>query len=68
LQNLITIASASRDSRGDLWPGKTLEQISAISEAMLEKGQSRVLITRISPDIAKNLGKKHSLYYNEIGK
>lgn len=48
--------------------GKTIEQISAISGAMLKKGQNRILITRISPSVAQALEKEHPLYYNEAGR
>lgn len=45
--------------------GKTPEQIRGIVETMQKGGQSRILITRMSPDAAKFLGRTQKLDYRE---
>lgn len=50
--------------------GKTAEQISKIAETMQKNNQNKILITRLSPEKADILGKKHKLDYRreaEIG-
>ena len=41
--------------------GKTVEQIAGILEVMLQNGQERVLITRLSPEAAAALGERFPL-------
>lgn len=48
--------------------GKTPEQISGITTAMLDKGQRTVLITRLSPEAAQIVGKSVDLQYHEIAR
>jgi len=48
--------------------GKTPEQISGIVSAMVNRGQPRVLITRMSPAAAETLGKSFDLRYCEISR
>ncbi len=48
--------------------GKTVDQICKISEAMLEKGQSTILITRLSPEAAKEVSESLPLRYDEMSK
>ena len=43
--------------------GKTSEQITGIAAAMLSKGQSTILITRMSAEAAREVGKCHALKY-----
>ena len=43
--------------------GKTPEQITGIIGTMLEKGQDTILITRLSEEAAKSIGKVHPLSY-----
>ena len=44
--------------------GKTTEQISGIVSAMERRGQKNIMITRLSPDKAAELGKLHQLDYD----
>ncbi len=44
--------------------GKTPEQIGGIVDAMLENGQKRILITRLSPEAAERVGKAVALTYH----
>jgi NCAIR mutase (PurE)-related protein len=46
--------------------GKTAQQIIGISNALLNKGQELILITRISPEIADEVKKTIPLQYHEI--
>lgn len=48
--------------------GKTPEQIRDIAIAMLNRGQSTILITRLSAECALNLGKDLPLHYFEMGR
>ena len=48
--------------------GKTKEQILGIVNTMLENGQERILITRMSADAAEYVGKSVELMYNESHK
>jgi len=48
--------------------GKTAEQITGISKAMLDKGQSLILTTRISPEIAAVVQKSLPLKYHELAR
>ena len=48
--------------------GKTPEQITGIVDAMLANGQKRILITRMTPDAAALLSKKHPLDYRKDAK
>ena len=48
--------------------GKTPEQIRDISRALLEGGQQRVLITRMSPEAAQAVGAALPLDYHALGK
>ena len=43
--------------------GKTTEQIAAIARALLERGQERVLITRLSPEAAAELESRLPMRY-----
>lgn len=45
--------------------GKTAEQIIAIVDRLLASGQSRLLITRLSPEKAAVLAQSHSITYHE---
>lgn len=45
--------------------GKTKEQIAAITKALLDKGQERVLITRMAADAAKFLGENDKFRMTE---
>lgn len=48
--------------------GKTAEQISGIAEKMKQNGQSTILITRLSSEVAKKVGAQHEMdYYAEAG-
>ena len=46
--------------------GKTPAQIIGIAEAMLRRGQKTILITRIAPDAAAEIGKALPLDYHEL--
>lgn len=48
--------------------GKTPEQITGIVSAMLEAGQRSVLITRLSPESAAQVGQVHALDYRPMGR
>ena len=48
--------------------GKTPEQIAGIVDAMLANGQTRILITRMTPEAADFLAQKHSLDYRKDAK
>lgn len=43
--------------------GKTAEQISGIADKMLRNGQNTILITRLSPEAAAQVGARHRLDY-----
>lgn len=47
--------------------GKTAEQILEISAAMIQNGQKRILITRLSPEKADFLCEHFPLHYHEAG-
>ena len=47
--------------------GKTAEQITQIAEHMLNQGQPRVLITRLSAEKASLIQAKHPICYHETG-
>lgn len=47
--------------------GKTARQICDIASAMRSRGQSCVMITRLSPDKAEEVAKTHKLDYHELG-
>lgn len=47
--------------------GKTPEQIIGIISAMLRAGQRAVLITRLSPEAAEQIGQVHPLDYRPMG-
>jgi hypothetical protein len=44
--------------------GKTTEQIIAIMRTMIERGQSRILVTRLSKDAAEAIGEALPIRYN----
>lgn len=48
--------------------GKTPEQMIGIIDAMKKNGQDTILITRLSPEAAEEIGEKHEIDYREIGK
>ena len=48
--------------------GKTPRQIIDITAALRNKGQETVLITRLSPEAAAEVGKEHPLVYHEMGR
>ncbi len=48
--------------------GKTTEQILGITRAMLGNGQSTILITRLSPDSAKEISEELPFQYFETGR
>ena len=48
--------------------GKTPEQIAGIVDAMLQNGQTRILITRMSQEAAEFLAPKHPLDYRKDAK
>ena len=48
--------------------GKTPEQITGITNAMREKGQRLILITRLSPETADTIGKGVSLQYHQTAR
>ncbi len=45
--------------------GKTPEQIAGIIQTMEENGQSRILVTRLSPESAKTLAAMHPIDYHK---
>jgi len=47
--------------------GKTSEQITEITAALLARGQKTVLITRLSPAAAELVGQRISMEYHEMG-
>lgn len=48
--------------------GKTPEQIAGIVKTMLENGQSRILITRLSPDSGEIVAKTCPLHYHPLAR
>lgn len=48
--------------------GKTPDQIAAIAAAMLRQGQQTILITRLSPEAAAQVGAQVKLDYREMGR
>ncbi|HHT67157.1 MAG TPA: nickel pincer cofactor biosynthesis protein LarB [Erysipelotrichaceae bacterium] len=48
--------------------GKTAEQIIGLVEKMKLRGQKTILITRLSPEIAKKIEKTHSMDYHKEAK
>lgn len=48
--------------------GKTTDQIVKIVDTLLNAGQKRVIITRMSKESAEVLSEKHELYYEELSK
>ena len=48
--------------------GKTPEQIIAIAKAMTEKGQERVIITRLSPEAAETVGRELPITYHSTAR
>lgn len=48
--------------------GKTPEQMIGIIDAMKKNGQDTILITRLSPEAAEEIGERHEIDYREIGK
>lgn len=48
--------------------GKTVEQIMGIAEKMKQNGQNTILITRLSPDAAEQIGKLHEMDYHADAK
>ena len=44
--------------------GKTPQQIIGIVDAMVQNGQGRILITRLSPESAEEIGKAHPMDYH----
>lgn len=44
--------------------GKTAEQISGIAEKMKQRGQNMILITRLSPEAAAQVGAMHEMDYH----
>ncbi len=48
--------------------GKTTDQIIKIVDTLLNAGQKRVMITRMSKESAEVLSEKHELYYEELSK
>ena len=48
--------------------GKTAEQIIGIAEKMKQNGQNTILITRLSPETAEQIGKQHEMDYHADAK
>ena len=48
--------------------GKTAEQITGIMQTMLQNGQNRILVTRISPDTAAVIAETVPLHYHAPGR
>lgn len=48
--------------------GKTVEQIIGIAEALISEGQRRILITRLSPEAAAEVGISLDLTYDQVSK
>ena len=44
--------------------GKTAEQISGIAEKMKQRGQNTILITRLFPEVAAQVGARHEMDYH----
>jgi len=48
--------------------GKTTEQIAGIVSAMIGRGQKNIMVTRLPPEKAGELGKIHPLYYDPVSR
>ena len=48
--------------------GKTPEQIAGIAAAMRQSGQETILITRLSPEAAEEVGRSHPLRYERLAR
>ena len=48
--------------------GKTKEQIAGIVDAMLSRGQNRILITRLAPEAYEYLSVKHEVKYEKLSR
>lgn len=48
--------------------GKTAEQVIGIIESMKAHGQETILITRMSREMAEEVGRSHELIYHEMGR
>lgn len=48
--------------------GKTKEQITGIASAMMDKGQNLILITRLSPEVARKIEENLPLKYYDIAR
>ena len=48
--------------------GKTAQQISGIASTMMERGQDLILITRLSPETAKEVEKDVPLHFHEMAR
>ena len=46
--------------------GKTKEQIAGIVDAMLSRGQDRILITRLAPEAYEYLSERHDVKYERL--
>lgn len=48
--------------------GKTKEQIAGIIDAMLERGQNRILITRLAPEACDYLSERYDVKYEKLSR
>lgn len=48
--------------------GKTKEQIAGIVDAMLSRGQDRILITRLAPEAYEYLSERHDVKYEKLSR
>lgn len=48
--------------------GKTKEQIAGIVDAMLTRGQERILITRLAPEAYEYLSERHDVKYEKLSR
>jgi NCAIR mutase (PurE)-related protein len=48
--------------------GKTTEQIAGIVSSMTGRGQKNIIVTRLTPSVAEELGKMHTLDYDPVSR
>jgi len=48
--------------------GKTTEQIAGIVSAMIGRGQKNIMITRLTPERAEDIGKTHPIEYDPVSR
>ena len=48
--------------------GKTKEQVAGIVDAMLSRGQDRILITRLAPEAYEYLSERHDVKYEKLSR